>query len=222
MPALPNVPNVAKIQFKGTYGNDVNVLNAVHCKFTGSPSIVDCNNWALAVTNSWVSNIAPLVVGAFVLNEVTVTDLTSATGSVGFDIANHAGTNAGTATAAGVAMVMKLQIARRYRGGHPRVYIAGLPTADVTSENLWTTATINTWEAAWQLLMTATQAFSSAGVQATAICNVSYVSGHTWVQDSKGNWHREPVYRTSPLTDNVQAYVVNPIVASQRRRNQQP
>lgn len=222
MPALPAVPNVAKVQLKGTYGDDVNVLNAVHCKFSGSPSEVDCNNWALAITNSWVSNIAPQVVPAYTLNEVSVTDLTSSTGSVGFDLANHSGTNAGTPTAAGVAMVMKQQIARRYRGGHPRVYLCGLPASAIISENLWSNTIIGVLEAAWQLFMTAVSSFTSGGVTAQQIVNVSYVSGHSWVQDSKGNWHREPVYRANPLVDNVQSFVVNPVVASQRRRNQQP
>jgi hypothetical protein len=222
LPALPNVPNVAKIQLRSTLGDDTNIQNTFHASFTGSPTPADANAWALAVVNSWVSEIAPLVTSAFVLNDCIVTDLTSATGAVGSDIANHAGTNAAASTPAAVAMVIRYEISRRYRGGHPRVYLAGLPFSDVTGENQWTTASINSMEAAWTLFMTAASAYSSSNVQAKAIVNVSYVDGHTWAQDSRGNWHREPVYRSSPITDIVTSYIVNPVCASQRRRNLQP
>jgi hypothetical protein len=222
MPALPAASNVAKIQMVGSYGQDVNVLNTVHCKFTGSPQVSDCNNWALAVHNAWVSHMAPLISGSYTLNNVIVTDLTSSTGAVGSDVANAPGTGSASGVPAGVALVVRFEISRRYRGGHPRQYIAGVPSAEVTGENEWSSTYISTFEAAYLLFATSISGFSDTNVQGTQIVNLSYVDGHNWVQDSKGNWHRAPVYRTVPATDPVSAYIVNPVLGSMRRRNEQP
>jgi prepilin-type processing-associated H-X9-DG protein len=220
--ALPVVPNVVKIQLRGTLGDDTNIQNTLHCSFTGSPTVADCNNWALAVSNAWVSDLAPYISLSYVLNDVIVTDLTSSTSSVGSDIANHAGTNSASSSPAGVAMVIRMEISRRYRGGHPRLYLAGIPYTDIVSENQWSAATINNIEAGFTLFTTAIQAFSSSTVQGKSIVNVSYVDGHTWVQESNGNWIRKPVYRAQGITDVVSSYIVNPVCASQRRRNLQP
>lgn len=220
MPALPNVPNVARIQLHHTYGTDSNVVNSFHCRFSGTTSETSLNQWALAVNTAWTAHLAALLGNSLVLNSVEVTDLTSASSASGSDVQNSPGTGGSPTVPAQVCMVISYQINRRYRGGHPRQYIAGLLASELTDEDHWSALTVNNWEAAYELFATSVAAFSGGGTTASQIVNLSYVSGHTWEQDQRGNWHKIPVYRTSPTIDVVNGYIAQPIVGTQRRRAQ--
>jgi len=220
MAALPAVPNVARIVYHHTLGTDSNVVNANHCRFTGTTDEASLNNWALAITNSWVTHIAPLVSSALVLNAVEVVDLTSNTAAEGSNVANHPGTGAVPAVPANVALVISYQINRRYRGGRPRQYMAGLSANELSDEDHWLTTTINSWEAAYELHQTTVAQFSGGSVTASAIVNVGYYSNHTWEQDQHGNWHKIPTLLSSPHVDVVNGYIAQPIVGTQRRRAQ--
>lgn len=223
MPPLPAAADVVRIQLVGTYGTDANVLNNIHAKFTGAPAEADLNNLGVAVRAGWTAHLAQYIAPAYTLTNVICTDLTSSTGAEGQDVANSAGTDStGTALPAGVALVMRYTINRRYRGGHPRQYICGMTSTQLADEDHWSTTTITNWEAAYTLFAAAITGYSSGNISNLIIVNLSYVDGHGWYQDAKDNWHRTPLYRTTPLTDVVQGYIVNPIVGSMRRRLQQP
>jgi hypothetical protein len=220
MPALPNVPNVARIQLHHTLGTDSNVVNSLHCRFSGTTSESSLNEWALAVNTAWVAHLAPELSPNLILNSVEITDLTSTSSATGSDIQNSPGTAATGSVPAQVAMIISYQINRRYRGGHPRQYLAGLPTGALQDEDHWLTSVINAWEAAYTLFATSVAAFSGSGTTASQIVSLSYVAGHTWEQDQRGNWHKIPTYRSSPLIDVVNGYIAQPIVGTQRRRAQ--
>lgn len=219
MPALPFVTDVAKIQLHQTYGDDASIVNSFHCKFTGSATESLLNGWAVAITTAWKAHLQTWFVSDLVLNGVYITDLSSDLGATGSDIENNAGTNTATmGTPANTAMVMQFQINRRYRGGHPRQYICGIPPNNLQNEDHWLPASIDAWEAAYTLFMTAVVAGAESPLVGQNIVNVSYVDGHTWYQDARGNWHKQMTYRATPQVDVVNGYTVNPIVGTQRRR----
>lgn len=219
MAVLPAVPQVARIQLHQTYGSDSNVMNTFHAKFTGSPQEADLNAWAVAVKQSWVTHLSGMVMPSLILNGVVITDLSSSNGATGSDIENNAGGNvSSTGVPGNVAMVMRFQINRRYRGGHPRQYISGLPNADLEDEDHWSAATINNWDAGYTLFMAGVVNYVGTNVAGTQIVNVSYVSGHTWAQDQHSNWHKIPTYRASPQVDLVQGFVANGLIGTMRRR----
>jgi hypothetical protein len=222
MPPLPAAPSTAKIQLHGIMGTDTDVLNTFHCQFTGAPQVQDMNDWALAVSNAWNAHLADLVASDYTLSDVICTDLTSDIGAIGQNAQNYKGTATGNSVPAGVSLIMQFGISRRYRGGHPRQYIAGVASSSLQNENQWSATAISAWEAAYNLFMGAVKDFYTSNVTGTNIVNVSYVKGHTWTQDARGNWHRVPVYRDAPVFDIVGAYTVNPTVGSMRRRNEQP
>lgn len=220
MPALPAVANIAKIQLHHTYGTDSNVVNTFHCRFTGSTTEASLNAWALAINTAWSAHLAPLITSLCTLNTVAIEDLTSNVSATGSDITNSPGLGTAGGVPAQVCLVMSFQINRRYRGGHPRQYIAGLTPAELQDEDHWTTATINNWEAAYTLFQQTVSQFSSGVTTATQIVSLSYVAGHTWEQDTRGNWHKMPIYRPSPLVDVVNGYIAQPLVGTIRRRAQ--
>ena len=220
MPPLPTVSGVAKIRYHHTFGTDANVVNGNFCRFTGAADETSLNNWALAITNSWNTHLAPLLSNQIILNSVEIEDLGSASAATGSDVANHPGAVTTLAVPANVAMIISYQINRRYRGGKPRQYIAGLPNAGLEDEDHWLGSTINSWEAAYTLHQQTVAQFAGGNLTATAIVNVGYVSGHTWQQDQHGNWHRLPVYLANPHVDLVNGYIAKPVVGTQRRRAQ--
>jgi len=201
-------------------GTDANVVNRNYCRFTGAADETSLNNWALAVSNSWLTHIAPLLTTAITLNSVVIEDLGSASAATGSDIANHPGTAVPPSVPANVAMVISYQINRRYRGGKPRQYLAGMPAGNLQDEDHWSATTVNNVEAAYTLHQTTVAQFTGGNLTATSIVNVGYVSGHTWQQDQHGNWHRMPVYLANPHVDIVNGYIAKPVVGTQRRRAQ--
>lgn len=218
MPALPSVPNVASIVLRHTLGTDANIINRLHSRFTGVSTEAELNGWALGIANSWVTDLAPHFCTDLVLNEVVVTDLTSSSSATGSNISNHPGGNGTVGVPANGAMVMQFQINRRYKGGRPKQYLAGLAQNAMIDEDHWSTTIINSMEASYTLFAAAVGQFVSGALTGAGIVNVSYVAGHTWEQDQRGNWHRMPVYRPTPVLDVVNGYTVNPIIGSQRRR----
>ena len=220
MGALATVPGVASITYHHTMGTDANVINRNYCKFNGASDETTLNNWALAVTNSWNTHLAPLLTNTITLNSVIIEDLGSASAATGSDVANHPGTLTNPAVPANCALVISYQINRRYRGGKPRQYIAGMPASNLQDEDHWLPAIVSQWEAAYTLHQQTVQQFASGNITATQIVNVGYIQGHTWQQDQHGNWHRLPSYLANPHVDNVNGYIAKPVVGTQRRRAQ--
>jgi hypothetical protein len=118
-------------------------------------------------------------------------------------------------------VVIKFKIARRYRGGHPRFYLAGGMATDVTAQNTWTPAYQSAVAAAWVAFINACVLAPPASLGVLAQVNVSYFSGFVNKTFPSMRTHPVPVLRAVPLQDTVLGASTNPKVASQRRRNLQ-
>lgn len=219
MAVLPAVPNVVRVQLHQTYGSDSNVMNTFHVKFTGAPQEADLNAFCVAVKTSWVTHMAPLLHQTLILNGVIATDLTSSNGATGSDIENNPGVVVGPNGVPGnVALVMRYQINRRYRGGHPRQYLSGVPQSAMSDEDHWSAQTISDFEAGYTLFASGVVNYAGTNFQGSQFVNVSYVSGHTWAQDQHQNWHKIPTYRASAQVDLVAGFIVNGTIGTMRRR----
>src|ERR1700732_3589281 len=107
MPALPNVPNVARVILKYTLGEDIDVINRLFRSWTGSaPSASDCTTFATTISGAWTAHMAALSPTDLVLKAVLVEDLSSSSGGVGESTGAVAGTRAGATLPAGVAAVV--------------------------------------------------------------------------------------------------------------------
>ncbi len=119
---------------------------------------------------------------------------------------------------------MRNQIARRYRGGHPRTYLGALVSADLAGPAIWNATTLASLVTAWAGLMGDIAArvdtwTASPGAQHV---NVSYYFGFHNVTYPSGRVRSVPTLRSTPVIDFVTNYGSNPNVCSQRRRNQSP
>lgn len=223
MPALPNVPKVVRLDFFLTKGADTRVRDRMYVQYSGAgPSVADMATFVLNVSGAWGTNIAPLEDTATSLTSVQGTDLTSATGAQAINSIARPGTRAGTGLPAAVSPVIRFKVARRYRGGHPRMYVPAGVGTDTTNAQQWTSAFLTALLNGWQAFITNIGTGPPASFGTLSHVNVSYFQGFTNKTFPSGRVHAVPSLRIGgPAVDTVISYSINPNFASQRRRNLQ-
>lgn len=223
MPTLPAVSKVVRVDHHMVQAGDANIQIREFYQYAGALSLAD------AVT--WTHNIA-VAFGVFVhadlsntlsLTNTVLTDLTSTSAPQVQDSASATGTSATAPTPAGVAMILKKIIARRYRGGHPRVYLPGMITGYLTSPTAWNPASVAALLVDYKVYLAAAVANTNpAAIGAITHVNISYYSGFTNHLFPSGRVKAIPTPRVTPLIDTIINVVGNPVPGSQRRRNEQP
>lgn len=224
MPARPNVPKVVQIVLFQSFGADLDVVNRFYQQYTGAAGTLSdggAATWAAAVTSAWAAHIAPLITSTFTLNKVTVTDLSTNIGGFGEDDTGSVGSVSGAAVPAGVAMVIREHIERRYRGGHPRQYVCGLPSGDLGTAQSWNSTATAAWQTAYTAFRAAAAAGCPVGIGPAVDANVSYFQGFTNHTYPSGRVRPIPTLRATPVVDVISSFSVNPKLGSQRRRNLQ-
>lgn len=227
MPALPNVPGVLRITLVQDLGEDTDVINRLFQSYTGGPpSAQALDHLASVIATAWGTLIAPDSTPDLALTGVNIEDLTSPTAaSIEHSVSPQIpGTNGGGKTGAGTAFCISNLIARRYRGGHPRTYLAGKPASALLDEQTWLAASVNSWVSDWSTFV-AGMAGTYSGIGATYTVvgpvSVSYFAGFTNVLYPSGRYHAVPNRRGTPIVDSIFGFRGNHKVASQRRRNLQ-
>lgn len=163
------------------------------------------NSLALALRNAWNTNLAGLFSTAVTMTQTSLTDLTSNTGLQAVNTTSAAGSFVSTTQMpANVALVISLKIGRRYRGGHPRMYLTGQCQVNTVNNQNWTgtwLTTVGTQTAAW---LTAVNALTYASMPTITLVNLSYYTGG--------------VLRGTPAWDNITSIATHTRVDTQRRR----
>jgi hypothetical protein len=223
MAQLPPVPKCIQFQLLYSDGADTDVRNMLYFTYTqtlsGTDLVTLCNN----VMTEWGTNVAPHCVNTLLLEGVAGNDLSS-------DLAAQAvnshpsvpGTGTGVPLTSGAAFVIGYETALKYRGGHSRNYLPGMPNTGLLDANTWTTtfqtAILNAWTA-----------FLSGIVQTAvpvAVGTLQHVVAHRFGKSADapvlgGSSVTRSVPLADPFTTPVTAVRTNPQVGSQRRRNQQ-
>ena len=208
----------------GKLSNDLDVMNIFHLQYTGSPGTLSDTGaaaWATAINASWASHIRSFQTADYTLEHTTVTDLSSDTGGFGDAISGGAGTAGGPGLSAGAALVIKCKTERRYRGGHPRQYIASLPHTDLVDQQTWDGTFAANFATAYTNFRADANAGAPSGIRPSVDVNVSYFHGFTNHTYPSGRVRPIPNLRGTPLVDIITSFSVNPKVGSQRRRNLQ-
>lgn len=221
MPPLPVVAKTVKVACVGTVGGDVDIVSRFYIAYTGTaPAPSDLNTFCTAVASSWSSHLAALHNTQFTLTKVTAEDLSSATSASGLWSGSDAGTRSGSVLPTGVAMVISYEIARRYRGGHPRGYWPMGNQADVGGAQNWSSSFITAVTSGWAAFVSAVLGDGWTGAGTLSHVNVSYYEGFTVVTNPiTGRARNVPTPRSSSVIDAVAAYRYNTRFGSQRRRN---
>lgn len=207
MPPLPVVPNVVKIVIGGTY-HDTAWLNIFHQQYDNpAPSASTLSTllstvWQPAVDTAYAAEMS-------VDNEVTsleALDLSSDLGASAAITDSTFGVRTGDFVPASVAMVCSHEIARRYRGGHPRSYLpwgtAGTYATSSTKD--WDSGFVTDCQAKFNALASSINGHLIGGTEFHGLVNVSYRSGGT--------------IRTSAVVDQISSSIIRTRICSQRRR----
>lgn len=221
MPPLPNVNKVLRIAMRYAWAGDTDVINRTFYQYSGTATLTNIGDVATLFFTEWGTNFLALMSSDISLTDVTVEDLTSSSGFT----ANASGVTPGSigtaALSSAACLIVKRVIARRYRGGHSRIYFPGLVTSDLQDDNTWKGTTISAWLAAMAAFDAAISAAVPSGLSSLTPVNVSFYDGFTNFLEPSGRYRARPTTRSSPLVDLIAGYAVNPQVGSQRRRNQQ-
>jgi len=206
MAPLPLVPGVCKLVIGGTY-HDTQWLNIFHVHYSGgAPSNSNCASYLSAITSdvqlAYTSEMS-------VDNELTsleITDLTSDTGATASSELSSFGTRSGDFNPANVAVCASMEIARRYRGGHPRKYFSWGTSGTFASGSTkdWDPGFITDCNAKLNTMLETIVPISEGSTNWDTVVNVSY--------------RNAGAVRTVAVVDPILSAVCRPRVCSQRRR----
>jgi hypothetical protein len=93
------------------------------------PTAAELLTFAESLLSTWTTNFAPLTQVLNQLTSVEVWDWGSATGATAITVTPSPGTQTSPPAGAQVAVLVNWPENYRYRGGHPRTFLPGVPTA---------------------------------------------------------------------------------------------
>jgi hypothetical protein len=219
MPALPSPGKVLKYTLQYALGEDNNVLNRFFAQYTGAVTSAILSTLAASAATAWNTYMAPQHHSDLMLQTVGIEDLSSDTGPVAADSVSHQGTDSGVMLPAATSMIIKHLINRRYRGGHPKVFLTGFSASEDHDPQSWNGTFAANTEAAWSNFITAAFTSPPAGTGTLTLVNVSYYSGFTNHTFPSGRTRAIPTLRGTPLVDPVVGFNADIKFASQRRRS---
>lgn len=183
-----------------------------------APTAGNCATIASDIASAWATDIGPHVHETYALTEVDVLDIASLSGASGQWNGSDAGGVSGTALPSQCAMNVEYGIARRYRGGKPRMFIPPSQTSDQVDASHWSASVVTATSAYVLAFFTAVEAISVGAVGALAHVNLSYYKGFTNIVNSSGRERAVPTYRDTAVVDPVESYAAKAVIGSQRRR----
>jgi hypothetical protein len=224
VPALPNVSKVVRVDYHIQDDSDLNSINRFFMSYTGSLSNADAQTWVDAIAAQWLgtAGIGRTFSNVCALVRTELTDLTSPSSAQAINSVAYIATKTEARLGAGTAAVISFKIARRYRGGHPRMYIGGRTIDTLLTSQTFQPGELTAVHDAWTATIDGCRSAAPSAVGLAFHTNVSYYQGFHNVTYPSGRVRPVPTLRTGgPLVDQVTGYAVNPKVASQRRRNLQ-
>jgi hypothetical protein len=185
---------------------------------SSAPTAANCSTLGTDIGTAWAANLASLVYDDITLTEVDVLDIATDSGASAIVEVSHAGTDsAGTANANSCTNI-EYSIARRYRGGKPRMFLPPASSGQLLTIDKWTTAFVADVNTGITGFFAAIAALSIGSMGALAHVNLSYYQSFTNVTNSSGRTRAAPKYRDVALVDTITGYAAKQMLGSQRRR----
>ena len=207
MPTLPTVEGVLRVAVKGV-NHDEPWTNVFHVNIGPGLNLdaAAVNDFAGDFLSAFTTSFYPIMSQQAGARECVVTQLQDILAPSGTATDAGAGAVSGAIAPLSVSKLLRWSIARRYRGGHPRTYLAGVPQADVDVDGrLLVAAALTGTQTAAAAFLTAVNAITVGGGNA-ALAVVHY--------------YRNNALLTVPLVDDVTAVQAQRPIATQRRRLQ--
>ncbi len=222
MPVPVDHPGVIRVQWGWKLGSDLNAQTRCFFSYTGTaPDDASCATIAGLIYTNGVTNLVPLLGTESSFSAVKVTDLTTTSSGVGEHLHDTTGTRSGSDTPAGAAVLMNIQISRRYRGGKPRVYWPFGTASDIDTPTNWLSGSVSAFLTGIATHLDYIIALTSTGTVFGPLVNISDYAGFNTVgPDLEGRFKYPPKLRSVAIAPDVFTGVsINPRIGSQRRRN---
>jgi len=203
MPALPNVPDVVRVVFSGTYG-DTKWANIFHLKVDGGPGdATELSALLTALEPIYDTRLLNLCSVNAICTQSEARDLSSDTGASALHSGlTLAGTNSSTNLTAQASCCISWKIARHYRGGHPRTYLPGMGASSLADFNTWSSSFVT----------------SAAAGAAGFITDIRAIGTLDLVHLVCVHYRKDGLQLEEPLVDEITSSAVNNRVDTQRRR----
>jgi hypothetical protein len=191
--------------------------------YTQTMSATDLGTLTNNMKNDWVTHMAGQTTANISLLEVFANDLSSVTAPEAVDsLPSRPGTIVPATSPSlpyATCFVVGNETNRKYRGGHSRNYLPGMPQSGMVDGNTWSVAFQSAIITAWQAFL---QEFVTTLVP-TAVGVLTQTVAHRFGRPAGAPPDSElpSVPLANPFTDTVVAYHSDPQVGSQRRRNHQ-
>lgn len=215
---LPPAPDVAKLDFRQTVGDDTQVHTILHVLYNPTFSPLSTANLAALAEraeDAWSNTIIPLQSNVTTFDDVTVTDLSTLTGGQAVEGVATNGSDAFGAVPAAVSMCVTGLTTNRGRSYRSRSYIAGLPANKLQDVQHWNATIVTNMHTAFNNLNAALSVATAPEVY--GLCMVSYYSGYATLVAGK---RPKPARRLGgPIVSLITSFQPKALVASQRRRN---
>jgi len=193
--------------------------NRLYFTYSGSaPTATDCTNLAASVESAWSGHLASLIGANIALNEVDVLDIATTAGLSGQWSGSAAGTASGPYVPIQCATNIEFGIARRYRGGKPRMYLPPTATSNQYNDMTWSTGYVSACNSGAAAFFGAIEALSVGSMGTLQHVNLSYYHGYNNVEVPDTRAYAKPTYRATAITDKVTGYYTKGLISSQRRR----
>jgi hypothetical protein len=210
-----------RVDVHQTLGGDISLLNHFFLDYTGAASGADLVTLGNNIKTNWNAQFLAQQTNQLTLTEFVLTDISSVSSPRAVIPDGSSGLSAGAFLPAGTAAVLKFIGARRSRGGHYKMYLAGFLQADLLGPQSWTAAFITAIAADWAAITAGWVGLALPTMGAVAQVGVSYFHGNAASIGANGRAHNKPVLRAVPIVDPINSFTLNPKPASQRRRNLQ-
>lgn len=219
---VPPLPEIACVRVRMGFNllSGTQMGNRFYLSYSGSaPTAANCVTLGTDIASAWATRLSPYAYVNQVLAEVDVQDIATNTGAFGTAAVSHAGALTGGTLTANTAVNVEFDIARRYRGGKPRIFWPPPDDTTLASEDKWSTTFISNMNLATSEFFSDIEALTVGSMGTLQHVNISYYQGFTNVTNSSGRTRAAPKYRSpTAKVDPVTGYACKAVVGSQRRR----
>ena len=218
-PVPPPASPCVRVRLVYNLSDGTELGNRFFLSYSGStPSGASCATLASDIASAWVAHLASLVQENNVLSEVDVIDIATDTGTSGTWSGSDPGTDSSSPLPTQVANNIEYDIAQRYRGGKPRLYLPPPGNAQTLNQAHWTSGFVSASSSGAAAFFAAVEALSVGSMGTLQHVALSYYKGFHNVTNSSGRTRAAPTYRASALVYPVSGYSAKSLMGSQRRR----
>jgi hypothetical protein len=206
-------PGVAQLRIKGHVGpNQWAVVQHFSNGSTAPWTQGGINALASTGRSAWITRLMPRTTSNFLLGDTEAVDLTDTGDRSAIQTgAQSPGTLAGSPMAIGTSVMINLNIARRYKGGHPRVYLPPMSTTQGADGDTWEGAGLDATRLAYDNWVSdVLAALATAGVSGALHVVPRYLYAYSY----DATRHKVIKTRTGP---NGAPQVISTLASSQIR-----